>query len=137
MTDSNWGSQWQLTPVFLPRKFHGLRSLGATVQGVTKSLTRLSTHAHTHTLTSTKNSKNLAGARFLYKAQGYWAGSWTCSRDLYPEITAKSSLVCYISGSFISKYLLTTYHVLNNILGINFPFMGFIFCQGVRQQLWK
>ena len=48
MTDSNWSSQWQLTPVFLPRKFHGLRSLGATVQGVTKSLTRLSTHAHTH-----------------------------------------------------------------------------------------
>ena len=92
---------------------------------------------HTCTLTCAKNSKNLTGARFLYKAQGYWAGSWTCSRDLYPGIIVKSSLVCYISGSFINKYLLTTYHVLNNILGINFPFMGFIFCQGVRQQPCK
>ena len=32
---------WQLTPVFLPRKPHGQRSLAAAVHGVTKSQTRL------------------------------------------------------------------------------------------------
>ena len=34
--------KWQPTPVFLPGKSHGQRSLGATAHGVTKSLTRLS-----------------------------------------------------------------------------------------------
>ena len=33
---------WQLTPVFLPEKSHGQRSLAATVQRVAKSQTRLS-----------------------------------------------------------------------------------------------
>ena len=38
----------QPTPAFLPRKFHGQRSLaGYTVYGVTKSPKRLSTHALT------------------------------------------------------------------------------------------
>ena len=38
---------WQPTPVFLPGKPRGQRSRQATVHGVSKSLTRLSTHAHT------------------------------------------------------------------------------------------
>ena len=37
-----WRRKWQTTPVFLPRKFHGQRR--ATVHGVTKSQTWLSTH---------------------------------------------------------------------------------------------
>ena len=38
-----WRRKWQPTPVLLPRKFHGWRSLVApTVHGVTKSRTRLS-----------------------------------------------------------------------------------------------
>ena len=35
----HWSRKWQPTPVFLPWKFHGQRSLGATVQGVLKSQT--------------------------------------------------------------------------------------------------
>ena len=37
-----WRRKWQPTPVFLPGKSHGHRSLGATVHGVTKSWTSLS-----------------------------------------------------------------------------------------------
>ena len=46
----SWNGKWQPTPVFLPGKFHGQRSLvgyspwGAKVHGVTKSRTRRSTH---------------------------------------------------------------------------------------------
>ena len=37
-----WRRKWQPTPVFLPGKSHGQRSLvGYTVHGVTKSWTRL------------------------------------------------------------------------------------------------
>ena len=38
-----WRRKWQLTPVFLPGKFHGQRNLVA--QGVAKSQTRLSNRA--------------------------------------------------------------------------------------------
>ena len=38
-----WRGKWQPTPVFLPGKSRGQRSLAATVHGVTKSRTRLST----------------------------------------------------------------------------------------------
>ena len=44
-----WQRKWQPTPVFLPEKFHGQRSLQATVHGATKSQTQLSDSAHTHT----------------------------------------------------------------------------------------
>ena len=38
-----WRKKWQATPIFLPRKSHGQRSLvGATVQGVAKTWTQLS-----------------------------------------------------------------------------------------------
>ena len=36
-----WRRKWQPTPVFLLGKFHGQRSLGVTVHGVTKSQTQL------------------------------------------------------------------------------------------------
>ena len=39
-----WSREWQPSPVFLPGKSHGQRSVGATVQGVRESWTRLSTH---------------------------------------------------------------------------------------------
>jgi len=35
-----WRRKWQPTPVFLPGKFHGERSLVGTVHGITKSWTR-------------------------------------------------------------------------------------------------
>ena len=35
-----WERKWQPTPVFLPGKSHGQRSLAATVRGVAESLTR-------------------------------------------------------------------------------------------------
>ena len=44
-----WIKKWQPTPIFLPRKFHGQRSLGTTVHEVAKSQTGLSTHTQTHT----------------------------------------------------------------------------------------
>jgi len=43
-----WRREWQPTPVFLPGKSHGQRSLAGTVDGVAKSWTQLkqlSTHA--------------------------------------------------------------------------------------------
>ena len=44
-----WKRKWQPTPVFLPGKSHGQRSLGATVHGVSKSQTGLSAlRTHTH-----------------------------------------------------------------------------------------
>ena len=43
----------QPTPVFLPGKFHGQRSMAATVHGVTKSWTQRSVYTHTHTHTHT------------------------------------------------------------------------------------
>ena len=52
-----WSRKWQPTLVFLPRKFHGQRNLGATAHRVEKSQTGLSTrmhiHIHTHTHTHT------------------------------------------------------------------------------------
>ena len=39
----SWRRKWQPTPVFLPGKSHGQRSLVATVHGAAKSWTRLST----------------------------------------------------------------------------------------------
>ena len=45
-----WRRKWQSTPVLLPGKSHGQRSLvGYTVHGVTKSWTRLSNFAFTFT----------------------------------------------------------------------------------------
>ena len=49
-----WRRKWQPTPVLLPRKSHGWRSLGqATVHGVTKSQTRLSDFTFTFTFIQT------------------------------------------------------------------------------------
>ena len=41
------GRKWQPTPVFLPGKFHGQRSLAGYSSKGQKSWTRLNTHAHT------------------------------------------------------------------------------------------
>ena len=52
-----WRRKWQPTPAFLPRKYHGQRSLVGNSPGVTNSWTRLSAHTwactHTHTHTHT------------------------------------------------------------------------------------
>ena len=37
----SWSRKWQPTPVFLPEKFHGQRSLVATVHGFAKKRTQL------------------------------------------------------------------------------------------------
>ena len=39
-----WRRKWQPTPIFLSGKFHGQRSLAATVHGIKESQTRLSEH---------------------------------------------------------------------------------------------
>ena len=48
-----WGRAWQLTPVLLPGKSHGERSLAGYSPWVVKSQIRLSTHTHVHTHTHT------------------------------------------------------------------------------------
>ena len=48
-----WSRKWQPTPILLPRKLHGQRSLAATVHWVSKCRTRLSIHTDTHTHTRT------------------------------------------------------------------------------------
>ena len=51
-----WRRNWQATPVFLPGKSQGLRSLaGYSPQGRKESdmIEQLSTHAHTHTILDT------------------------------------------------------------------------------------
>ena len=40
-----WRRKWQPTPIFLPGKSHGQRSLVGYSPGVAKSQTRLTTHA--------------------------------------------------------------------------------------------
>ena len=56
------GRKWQWTPIFLPGKFHGQRSLAGTDHWVAHNRTPLSmcaythTHTHTHILTLTTSS---------------------------------------------------------------------------------
>ena len=45
-----WSRKWQPTPVFLPRKFRGQKSLVAIVHGVEKSQISLINWARTHTV---------------------------------------------------------------------------------------
>ena len=59
---SPWRRKWQPTPVLLPRKSHGWRSLvQATVHGVTKSRTRLGDFTFTSLRTNIPNAFSLRG----------------------------------------------------------------------------
>ena len=63
-----WSRKWQTTPVFLPGKFHGQRSLTGYSPWVAKSQTRLSPHTHIHKkpitlITSGKGDRTTAGSR--------------------------------------------------------------------------
>ena len=49
-----WSRKWQPTPVFLPGRFHGQRSLD---HGVAKSQKWLSTDIHTHTHTNSQTKR--------------------------------------------------------------------------------
>ena len=56
-----WRQKWLPTPVCLPGKSHGQRSLaGYTIHGVTKSLTLLSTHAWMKVLFQNKTCLKMA-----------------------------------------------------------------------------
>ena len=54
-----WRREWQPTPVFLPEKSHEQGVRWAIVQWVTKSRTRMSVCARTHTHTSKRDTGNL------------------------------------------------------------------------------
>ena len=60
-----WSRKWQPTPVFLPGKFHGQRSLWATVHGVPKSQTRLNEHRREWTGRDLLNSAKEGGSFLL------------------------------------------------------------------------
>ena len=71
-----WSRKWHLTPVFLPGKFQ--RSL-ATVHGITKNQTWLSTHTHTHTHTFGENFPSSWGIESKKRVLGKHAdtqGTW-------------------------------------------------------------
>ena len=61
-----WRREWQLTPIFLPEKFHGQRSLADYSSWGCKELdmTKLLTHTHTHTHTHIMFSSDLLFLKF-------------------------------------------------------------------------
>ena len=65
----HWSRKWQLTPIFLPGKFHGQRNLWATVHGAAISQTQLSNWSCARTLGFRPELLNVsvrqAGATFL------------------------------------------------------------------------
>ena len=86
---TRWRSKWQPTPVFLPRKSHGQRSLVGYSPGVMKSQTRLNTSTTTDTYirrTQITTQKHL----FFKKpsAQPGWKHS---STPLYPQPHTRAS----------------------------------------------
>ena len=102
-----WRRKWQPTPAFLPRKYHGQRSLVGNSPGVTNSWTRLSahtwacthTHTHTHTLliqllTRTIRCKR---ARLDPKVRKIlWSRKWQPTPVFLPEkFHGQKSLVGY------------------------------------------
>ena len=48
-----WRKEWQSTPVFLPREFHGQRSLTGCSPWGRKESDKTESHTHTHTHTHT------------------------------------------------------------------------------------
>ena len=58
-----WRREWQPTPIFLPRKFHGQRNLagyspwGHKESDTTEGLSHTHTHTHTYTHTAYKLNK--------------------------------------------------------------------------------
>ena len=66
-----WRREWQPTPLFLPREFHGQRSLvsyspwGHKESDTTEQLTHTCAHTHTHTHTYTHTLNFFAGCVVL------------------------------------------------------------------------
>ena len=71
-----WRREWQPTPVFSPRKFHGQRSLGGSSPWVAKSWTWMSDWAHTQRITLSIHSHQLY-ARHM--TQCFTSGKHHCS----------------------------------------------------------
>ena len=65
-----YSREWQPTPIFLPGKFHGQRSLMSYSSWVLKEETNWATeHTHTHTHTHTRETKELTAQCFTLKKQ--------------------------------------------------------------------
>ena len=77
-----WSRKWQLTPVFLPEKFHRQRSLeGYSPWGCNKSDTteHVHTHTHTHTRTHTHTLVHAAKERLRVSVEmGGWHKARAC-----------------------------------------------------------
>ena len=74
-----WRRKWQATPVFLPGKLHGQRSLEGwtAVHGVTKSWTRLSSESESVSCSVVSDSETVACQAPLslrFSRQEYWSG---------------------------------------------------------------
>ena len=76
-----WRREWLPTLVFLPREFHGQRSLAGYNPGVAKSRTWLSTHTHTHTHTCTHTHTHTKSR------------NWLCFKSILLPL-----LLCYTYG---------------------------------------
>ena len=87
-----WRRKWQLTPVFLPGKFHGQRSVGATVQRVAKELD----------MTEWRSSVQSLSRVWLF------ATPWTAARQASLSITNPRSLLklMFIESVMPSNHLI-------------------------------
>ena len=84
MLPAVWRRKWHPTPVFLPGKSHGQRSLAGTVHGVAKSRSWLSdlAHVYTHTHTSRVSTTALA-----FPPQTSLSSFWINLSALFAPIT--------------------------------------------------
>ena len=68
--ESHWRRQWQLTPVLLPGKSHGWRSLVTAVHGVARSQTRLSDFTFTFHFHALETAMATDSSTFAWKIPG-------------------------------------------------------------------
>ena len=90
--------KWQPTPVFLPGKFHGQGAWQATALGVTKSQTRLSTHAPGSLVAATL-SASLVGEKLQLRGDG--GDTEGCAPECQAELPPPTklhylSLACWL-----------------------------------------
>ena len=106
----SWRREWQPTLVFLPREFHGQRTLVGYIHGVAKSQTWLSDfHTHTHTHTHTHRHTQLFITHRVVQDMSSWlAVIFPLSSDLETQANSLQRLL-YFSGLHC-YYCLHSYH---------------------------
>ena len=102
-----WRRKWQLTPLFLPGKFHGQSSLvGYSPWGRRVTQDRRTEHTHTHTHTHTKNNNmptflntaQLKRVNFTNRVQNPIYSSFSRTSPLHPmsELNTILNFMCFL-----------------------------------------